>query len=58
MTNLQEKYGKRIIADLIEEISEEICQNLCKYNPTIDDDYQCEYTEAHEGFCPLDLLRG
>lgn len=43
------------IFDRLENISEEICNNLCKYRETSDEDLICDYMREH-GECPLDKL--
>lgn len=58
-----EKYGEgpdangeeKTISQTIEEVSEDICDNYCKYRDTADEDNLCERTRNGEN-CPLDRL--
>lgn len=40
---------------IIEEVCETVCDDLCKYRDTADDDFICDYMREH-GKCPLDRL--
>lgn len=40
----------------IDKVVQEVCDNLCKYCQTIDDDFTCDYMREHGGKCPLDKL--
>lgn len=41
---------------VILEVCETVCDNLCKYSETADEDSVCDYMREHEGHCPLDRL--
>lgn len=41
---------------IIEELTEEICDQHCKYNDSIDEE-GCSYCKEHDGMCYLDELR-
>lgn len=43
------------IPQLLEEISEEICNKYCKYHDTCDENAECEPIRNGQG-CPLDKL--
>ena len=43
------------IKETIESVREEVCDNLCQYAPTADEDSICDYIREH-GECPLDRL--
>lgn len=45
----------KTINDVIREVTEEVCDNLCKYSDTSDDFGQCDYMREN-GYCPLDKL--
>lgn len=40
---------------IIEETVETICDELCKYRDTADENNECDYMREH-GACPLDRL--
>lgn len=45
----------RSITKQIEEITENICDNFCKYRDTCDENCECEWIrDSHD--CPLDKL--
>ena len=44
------------IKDIIQDVSEEICDKLCKYRESSDEDLICDYIRKN-GSCPLDRLR-
>lgn len=41
---------------VILEVCETVCDDLCKYSETADEDSVCDYMREHEGHCPLDRL--
>lgn len=43
------------IQTTIEKTTEIVCEQLCKYRETADDDFICDYIREH-GECPLDRL--
>lgn len=43
------------VAKIIKEVCQIVCDDLCKYAETTDDDYVCDYQREH-GECPLDRL--
>ena len=43
------------IKEILENVSEEVCDNLCKYRDSADDDFVCDYMREN-GNCPLDVL--
>ena len=45
----------KIIKERIEKVSEDICDNYCKYRETSDENLVCDAIREN-GFCPLDLL--
>lgn len=47
---------QKTIADIITEVSEEICDNFCKYRDTADEENLCDYTREGKE-CPLDRLQ-
>lgn len=38
-----------------QEVFEKVCDQLCKYRDTCDEDIECDYIREH-GNCPLDRL--
>lgn len=42
---------------IIDQVCETVCDDLCKYRDTTDDDLYCDYMREHNGECPLDKLR-
>lgn len=44
------------ITTIIEEVCETVCDNLCKYSSTSDENCECDYIREN-GSCPLDRLR-
>ena len=46
----------KIIKERIEKVSEDICDNYCKYQETSDDNGICDAIREN-GHCPLDLLQ-
>lgn len=46
----------KTIKDIIQEVSEDICDNYCKYRDTADDDFICDAIREN-GSCPLDRLQ-
>lgn len=46
---------QKIVAELIESVSEDICDNFCEYRHTADEEYVCEYLR-NGNTCPLDKL--
>lgn len=40
---------------IIENTVELVCNKLCKYSDTADENYECDYIREH-GSCPLDAL--
>lgn len=49
---MEEKSATKII----EEVAETVCDDLCKYRDTCDEDCVCDYMREHDGKCPLDRL--
>lgn len=45
------------IIQLIEETSEDICDNFCKYRDTCDENCECEWLRSGNN-CPLDRMNG
>ena len=45
-----------MISDILEEVANEVCKNLCKYYETTDEDAICDYMREHDRACPLDKL--
>lgn len=43
------------IQQQLQEVIEAVCDNLCKYRSTADDDLICDYIREH-GSCPLDKI--
>ena len=43
------------ITETIEEVSKEVCEKLCKYHETIDDDCVCDYMRQGNN-CPLEKI--
>lgn len=43
------------VTRIIEEVCNTICDKLCKYSGTGDDDCICDYIKEHDE-CPLDRL--
>lgn len=41
----------------IEEVSAIICDKLCRFRSTCDDDFKCDY-QRENNMCPLDRLQG
>lgn len=49
---------KKLLQDMIsilEEVCGDVCDNLCKYRDSADDDFICDYIREN-GACPLDVL--
>lgn len=46
---------KETLTELISRIQSEVCDYLCKYNESIDENGECQY-QIEEGRCPLDDL--
>lgn len=45
------------IRETIDDVSAVVCDELCKYRSTCnDDDFRCDYIREH-GECPLDRLQ-
>lgn len=44
------------IKKILQEVSENICDNFCKYRDTSDDDCLCDYIRDGSKSCPLDIL--
>lgn len=44
------------VREIIEEVTEDICDNYCKYRDTSDDDFLCDAIRDG-GSCPLDRLQ-
>lgn len=45
------------IIQQLEEVTEEVCQNFCKYADTTNDECECEYMREHHK-CVLDKING
>lgn len=43
------------VVQIIEDVCQEVCDNLCKYAVTSDDNCECDYIRE-KGYCPLDKL--
>ena len=43
------------VIDIIEEVSEIVCDELCKYRDSTDENCECDYIKKN-GVCPLDKL--
>ena len=43
------------IRQMLQEVSEDICDNYCKYRETADEEFLCDVIR-NGGKCPLDLL--
>lgn len=43
------------IREVLQEVSEEVCDNLCKYRETSDEDLICDYIREN-GRRPLDRI--
>lgn len=44
-----------LIKKELEKVCANVCDNLCKYRESADDDLVCDYRREH-GTCPLDKL--
>lgn len=44
------------IKEILLEVSENICDNFCKYRDTCDEDYMCDFIRDGSNNCPLDIL--
>lgn len=44
------------VYEIIEEVTVAVCDNLCKYRETADEDLICDYMREN-GSCPLDKLK-
>lgn len=40
----------------LSRVAETVCDELCRYNDTADDDGVCDYMRQHGGECPLDVI--
>lgn len=49
------KMPEERVPRILERLSGEICDNLCKYADTSDENCECQYIKEH-GHCPLDIL--
>ena len=47
---------QKSIREIIQEVSDDICNNYCKYRDEEDDDYLCNVIK-NGGNCPLDRLQ-
>lgn len=45
----------KTVRQRIEEVTEDICDNFCKYSNTCNDDCECEWIQEGNA-CPLDRL--
>ena len=52
---MNEKKLLQNITDILTEVSENICDNYCKYRETADEDMICDAIRE-KGGCPLDVL--
>lgn len=43
------------IIEIIESVQQEVCESLCQYGSTADEDRICDYIREH-GACPLDRI--
>ena len=43
------------VIDIIKEVCEIVCDELCKYRDLTDENCECDYTKKN-GTCPLDKL--
>lgn len=46
---------RQTVQEIIREVSEDICDNYCKYRDTADDDFLCDVIRNGNS-CPLDKL--
>ena len=47
---------QKTVAELIEKVCEDICDNYCEYRHTSDENAECEILRCGKE-CPLDRLR-
>ena len=55
MTDINNSLQKSV-REIIQEVSEDICNNFCKYRDTADEDCLCTIIRAGKS-CPLDRLQ-
>ena len=53
---MKEKTLQKSVAELINTVCEDICDNYCKYRHTADDESLCEVVRSGKA-CPLDRLQ-
>ena len=46
---------RKTIAEILQDVAEEVCDKLCKYSETSDEDMICDYIREN-GRCPLDRI--
>lgn len=46
----------KYVREIIQEVTEDICDNYCKYRESSDDDFLCDAIRDG-GICPLDRLQ-
>lgn len=46
----------RYVVIKCEQIVSVVCDNLCKYKDTADEDCVCDYMREHDNRCPLEEL--
>lgn len=46
---------ERTIIQLLQEVADDICDNFCKYQETVDEDEACAWIR-NGGDCPLDKI--
>lgn len=51
----EERKAEDTIPQMLQKITENICNNFCKYNETCDENYECEWIRSGND-CPLDRL--
>lgn len=47
---------QKTVAELIEKVCEDICDNYCEYRHTADENAECEILRSGKA-CPLDRLQ-
>lgn len=56
MENEKKENLQKTVKMIIQEVSEDICDNYCKYRETVDDDCLCDAIRNGNS-CPLDRLQ-
>ena len=58
LNKIKETKKTKLLQDMtsiLEEVCGDVCDNLCKYRDSVDDDFICDYIREN-GTCPLDVL--